>query len=492
MASIPYNLLDEDNLDDNAFQAGAKSSVDTLKQFWASGLASMYDVFGAEEKQMEAVEAVRQYQLDQTAHLWRKDEEGTVNPRINSLEQVFESEKEFSAFLEWVGAKMGEGAVTTLPIVLATMVTGGLGAAAIGGGLVARKTGMTAMQQAFKYGLLGDMTGGFTAQTLARLTSMGGLGLTSSAYGMAIGDIYGQQLEETDDPNAGIALALGIPYAAAEGAFGAGSMLMANIISKVGKRKFTETVADFLKNNKRYNLKQVLKGATKGDRLKALGKGLGGTMAGEATAEAMQETLTQTGQELQAGRSLQELYASTDFWKQLGEAAAAGAVGGGPFGVVGGTAQALRVGPTTDVHLDAGGQRITIPKINSDIRNNTKLWKDLKYRIGDKVTITGAPTEGVIGPQQQPDGTSYDQSDPNNSSFPIYSVIGDTNINGEDFVLLEGLSGKGDLFVPATRAQSIMRIEDGTINENKYNNAAGFNYTQEESDDVNLLDKATD
>ena len=108
---------------------------------------------------MEAVEAFRQYQLDQSAHMWRKDKEGTVKPRISSLEQVFESEEEFSAFLEWVGAKMGEGAVTTLPIVLATMVTGGLGAAAIGGGLVARKTGMTAMQQAFKYGLLGDMTG---------------------------------------------------------------------------------------------------------------------------------------------------------------------------------------------------------------------------------------------------------------------------------------------------------------------------------------------
>ena len=103
----PVNLLDEDNLDDNAFQAGAKSSVDTLKQFWASGLASMYDVFGAEEKQMEAVEAVRQYQLDQTAHLWRKDEEGTVKPRINSLEQVFESEKNLAhslngLVLRWV------------------------------------------------------------------------------------------------------------------------------------------------------------------------------------------------------------------------------------------------------------------------------------------------------------------------------------------------------------------------------------------------------
>jgi len=362
-------------LDDNAFQAGAKSAVDTLKQFWGAGMAAMYDTFGNEDKQMEAVEAVRQYQLDQAAHLWRKDKEGQVKPRINSLEQVFESEQEFSAFLEWVGAKMGEGAVTTLPIVLAGMVTGGVGAAAIGTGMVARKAGTTALQQAFRYGLLGDMAGGFTAQTLARMTSAGGLGFLSSAYGMAIGDIYSGQLDETDDPNAGIALALGIPYAAAEGAFGAGSMLLSNVIGKVGKRKFQKTVADWLNSNKKFNIKKQLKAATRADRLKALGKGIGGTMAGEATAEALQETLTQTGQELEGGRSLSELYASPGFWKQLGEAAAAGAVGGGPFGVVGGTAQALRVGPTVDVHLDAGAQRITVPNINTDIRNNKRFME---------------------------------------------------------------------------------------------------------------------
>ena len=485
----PVNLLDEENLDDNALQAGAKSAVDTLKQFWGAGMAAMYDTFGNEDKQMEAVEAVRQYQLDQAAHLWRKDKEGQVKPRINSLEQVFESEEEFSAFLEWVGAKMGEGAVTTLPIVLAGLVTGGVGAAAIGTGMVARKAGTTALQQAFRYGLLGDMAGGFTAQTLARMTSAGGLGFLSSAYGMAIGDIYSGQLDETDDPNAGIALALGIPYAAAEGAFGMGSVLMSNLIGKVGKRKATETVAEWLKSNKKFNIKKQLKAATRADRLKALGKGIGGTMAGEATAEALQETLTQTGQELEGGRSLSELYASPGFWKQLGEAAAAGAVGGGPFGVVGGTAQALRVGPTVDVHLDAGAQRITVPNVNTDIRNNKELWKDVDYRIGDLVTMTGAPTEGVVGPQQQPDGTSYDQSDPNNSAYPVYTVIGNTNINGEEFFLLEGTSGKGDLFVPANRKQSILRLQNETINENKYNNAAGFNYTQEESNDVNLNDK---
>jgi hypothetical protein len=34
----PVSLIEEDNLDDNAFVAGAKSSVDTLKQFWGAGI----------------------------------------------------------------------------------------------------------------------------------------------------------------------------------------------------------------------------------------------------------------------------------------------------------------------------------------------------------------------------------------------------------------------------------------------------------------------
>ncbi len=137
----PVSIIEEDNLDDNAFVAGAKSSVDTLKQFWGAGMAAMYDVFGAEELQQEAVDAVRQYQLDQQAHAWRKDADGKIKPRISSLEQVFESEQEFSAFLEWLGNAVGQGAVTSVPIVLAGLLTGGIGAVAgaIAGGLVASR-----------------------------------------------------------------------------------------------------------------------------------------------------------------------------------------------------------------------------------------------------------------------------------------------------------------------------------------------------------------
>ena len=482
----PVSLIEEDNLNDNAFVAGAKSSVDTLKQFWGAGMAAMYDVFGAEELQKEAVEAVRQYQLDQQAHAWRKDADGKIKPRISSLEQVFESEQEFSAFLEWLGGKMGEGAVTTLPIVLAGLVSGGVGAGAIASGLVARQAGMGAFRQAMSYGLLGNVKGNIGARALANMTSFGGAGLTAAAYGMAIGDIYNQQLEETDDPNAGIALALGIPYAAAESAFGAGSVFLTQMINKVGKRKVTETLGDFLKG-KPLNIKQNIKAANKGQRLKAFGKGLSSTMAGEATAESIQETLTSTGQELQAGRSLSELYSSPDFWKQIGEAAAAGAAGGMSFGTVGGTVQALRVGPQVDLYVDAGGQRIELPNINTDITASPDLYDG--FIIGDTVTVTGAPHETVVGPQAQPTGESFNQDDPNNSAFPIFVIAGDTTVNGEQFVLLEGVSGQGDLFVPKARAKSILKINDGTINQNKFNNSAGFIYNQDTADDVDLDSK---
>ena len=69
----PVNLLEEDNLNDNALTAGAKSAVDTLRQIGQGALATMYDVFGAEGKQKEAIQLVKQYQLDQQAQAWRKD-----------------------------------------------------------------------------------------------------------------------------------------------------------------------------------------------------------------------------------------------------------------------------------------------------------------------------------------------------------------------------------------------------------------------------------
>ena len=128
----PVNLRDPDNLNDNSLQAGAKSAIDTLKQIGQGALATMYDAFGAEEKQAEAIKLVQQYQLDQQAHKWRQDASGEVKRRVESLEQVFESETEFSAFLEWLGNAVGQGAVTSVPFFLAGALTGGIGAVAVG------------------------------------------------------------------------------------------------------------------------------------------------------------------------------------------------------------------------------------------------------------------------------------------------------------------------------------------------------------------------
>jgi hypothetical protein len=481
----PVYLLDEDNLNDNAFVAGAKSSIDTLKQIGQGAMATIYDAFGAESLQQQAIEAVKQYQLDQTAHQWRKDAGGEIKPRFQSLEQVFESEQEFSAFLEWAGAKLGEGLVTTIPFVLAGIVTGGVGAGAIGAGLIAKQAGTSALRQAFTQGLIGQTGKGIIGGALNRATTMSGLGFMAAGYGFGAGDTYVNQLAESDDPNVAIALAAGIPYAAAEGAFGAGNLLLDTLVRKTSPTAVKGALQKIIKDGGKYSIKKTIKGAARGDRLKALGKGIGVSSAGEATAESIQEAVTSTGQEIESGRSLSEMYSSADFWKGIGEAAAAGAVGGGPFGVVGGTAQALRVGPSVDITIDAGGERVIVPIVNSDIRNNESLYDG--FVVGDAVTLTGAPVSEIIaGPTQQPSNESFDQGDPTNNPTPIYTVIGDTKIGNEEFILLEGTSGKADVFVPAGRKNSILRLDNGTINNNKFNNSAGFNYDQEESQDVNL------
>jgi len=481
----PVYLLDEDNLNDNAFVAGAKSSIDTLKQIGQGAMATIYDAFGAETLQQQAIEAVKQYQLDQTAHQWRRGAGGEVKPRFQSLEQVFESEQEFSAFLEWAGAKLGEGLVTTIPFVLAGIVTGGVGAGAIGAGLIAKQAGTSALRQAFTQGLIGQTGKGIIGGALNRATTMSGLGFMAAGYGFGAGDTYVNQLAESDDPNVAIALAAGIPYAAAEGAFGAGNLLLDTLIRKTSPTAVKGALEKIIKDGGKYSINKTIKGAARGDRLKALGKGIGVSSAGEATAESIQEAVTSTGQEIESGRSLSEMYSSADFWKGIGEAAAAGAVGGGPFGVVGGTAQALRVGPSVDITIDAGGERVIVPIVNSDIRNNESLYDS--FVVGDTVTLTGAPVSEIIaGPTQQPSNESFDQGDPTNNPTPIYTVIGDTKIGNEEFILLEGTSGKADVFVPAGRKNSILRLDNGTINNNKFNNSAGFNYDQEESQDVNL------
>ena len=482
----PVNLLEEDNLNDNALTAGAKSAVDTLRQIGQGALATMYDVFGAEGKQKEAIQLVKQYQLDQQAHAWRKDAEGNIKPRVSSLEQVFESEQEFSAFLEWLGAKVGEGAVTSVPFVLAGLVTGGVGAGAIGAGLVARQAGMSALRQSFTSSVLPkavlDAAGkGFLGSTLAGSTSMSGLGLMAAAYSFGAGDSYVNQLEETDDPNAAIALAAGVPYAAAEGAFGAGSVLLQTMMRNSSSTAVKKALNDAMKSFKKGDVVQITKNiakATKGQRGKAFGKYMLRTQAGEAVAESLQETITQTAQEVEGGRSLQELYSSPDFWKQVGEATAAGFVGGGTFGAIGGTFQAARVGPSMNVNINGSVQNIQLPEIDTDMETDPELWEPLNFGVGDTVTYTGA--EQLQQNNDNMDGGNFEQPNANSNATRSYIVGGTANFNGNKYLALIGKDTNTEIFVPLADANKVLNLNQKVEVDSK----EGF--SDESPDNINL------
>ena len=175
--------------------------------------------------------------------------------------------------------------------------------------------------------------------------------------------------------------------------------------------------------------KTVKMGGNAGSKLKAFGKGLVTTQTGEAVAEGLQETITQTGQTLEGGRSLTELYSSTDFWKQVGEGAAAGFAGGTPFGTVGGTIQAWKVGPSMTVKLKGGGQMIDLPKIETSIASDPELWEGLDFKPADLVTYTGAPvvTGNIDG--TKPD--QFEQPDANNNAARTYFVAGTAEFQGK-------------------------------------------------------------
>ena len=179
----PVNLIDPNNLDDNAIQAGAKSAISTLKQIGQGALATMYDLFGNEEKQREAIELVKQYQLDSMANQYRRDADGKIRQRITTLEQVFESEQEFGSFLEWLGNAVGQGAVTSVPFFLAGALTGGVGAIAAGtAGRVAAGGVLKAAGRSLVPSLINPTStlGKIGAATLP--ISPSGIGLFASGY----------------------------------------------------------------------------------------------------------------------------------------------------------------------------------------------------------------------------------------------------------------------------------------------------------------------
>jgi len=159
------------------------------------------------------------------------------------------------------------------------------------------------------------------------------------AYGMGVGDSRMAQLEETNfqEANAGLSLAAGVPYALAERFLGAGFALRDSLIKKFGENAVTGT------------LKQIFKTTA-------------ATAGKEAIAEGAQELITQTAGKtekgLQPGESvsaeLSKLYKDSNFYKGIGEAAAAGFIGGGPFGIAGGVVESKQLKELSG--LDLGEQ----------------------------------------------------------------------------------------------------------------------------------------
>ena len=490
----PVNLLDKDNLDDNSIQAGAKSAMDTLKQIGAGALAFGFDVFGNEDKQAEAIKMVKQYQLDQMAHKWRETADGGVRRRVESLEQVFESEQEFGAFLEWLGNSFGQGAVTSVPFFLAGALTGGIGAVAMGGAARAAAGGFV---KSMGKSLIPSMVN--PTSTLGKVgtamlpVSPSGIGLTLAGYTFGAGDTYVNQLEETDDPNAAIAAAAGVPYALAENMFGAGAMLLRTMIGKSSQQAVKDSLSNMAKLNKGLPIeieKTVKMGGNAGSKLKAFGKGLVTTQTGEALAEGLQETITQTGQTLEGGRSLTELYSSTDFWKQVGEGAAAGFAGGTPFGAVGGTIQAWKVGPSMTVKLKGGGQMIDLPKIETSIASDPELWEGLDFKPADLVTYTGAPvvTGNIDG--TKPD--QFEQPDANNNAARTYFVAGTAEFQGKKHIALVATDNKTEMFVPIESANNILNFNNEATTEKNSPSDNDYVFDSTPSSNRNLNRKGLD
>ena len=160
-------------------------------------------------------------------------------------------------------------------------------------------------------------SGGTTAVPALIVGALGavaspGIALAAGAaflYGMGVGDITAAQLEARDDPNLLWAAAGGVPYAVAERLFGAGAV-----------------AARALTNTQKRNLAKSY--------LKRLAHDVPTAMLSEAVAESVQTMLTEGIVRLESDEPLGDILSDGAFWKAVVEGAAAGAVGGGPFGAI--------------------------------------------------------------------------------------------------------------------------------------------------------------
>jgi len=374
---------DPNDLDDTAFTKGLKGGWAGLKQIGAGALGTVADLLGMEDLEKATNDAIQKYQLQGMADQFIKTEDGRVIPFEASVEKILTEEDRAAHFFDWLGFNVGQGLVTTIPIFAASMINPALG------------VGM--------------------------------------AYGMGVGDSRISQLEATDfeKANAGLSLAIGVPYAASERLFGAGSMLQKLLFKKFGKEATAESI------------KKILKESTATTIAKATGK----SIAGEALAEGSQEALVESAGAIEKAlntdqdiiASLSDLYTDKNFYKTIGEAAAAGAAGGGPFGIVGGVANRLEISDIKNINAKDSktysenrttddADPIVSDKLGTDYRNQTYTITG----VGESIGIDGKPILDEDG----------------NLIQPKFKVIGTYDKGGERKVILKDLTpGANNTFV---------------------------------------------
>ena len=344
----PSSLKDASDQDDWALTAGIKSGYDNLKSIGAGALYTVADVFGDEEKMAQFESMISQYNQDASVHAYKPGEApGEYDLRITSVEAILQDENKLNAFLDWAAFNVGAGATTMVPIMLASAV--GAGIAVVGAPI--------------------------TAASGASIAGM------MAAYTMGVGEVTGAQLERSGDANAALSLAAGVPYAAAERYLGT-SMIFTRLL---GKKYGADVVSDIVKG---VATKKLVEKKITPTLVKEMAKGFGKEFAGEGVTEAIQEVITSSAAELNEGASLGELYQSKDFWKQIGEAAAAGSIAGGTIGGAGGIITYGRKSGTKN--------RDGALSIKKDPTPDAETMDKVDAEIGDTIEYTGSSTDESV------------------------------------------------------------------------------------------------
>ena len=406
----PVRYDDPTDLDDWNFTAGAKSGFDNLKAIGSGVLYTMADLFDNEDAKEKFSKMVEQYNLDSGVHMFKEGEEGQVDLRITTIEDMLQDENKLGAFLDWASFNMGVGAATMLPLIGAGVVGGGVGVA-IGAPTL------------------------FTIGTSQ--IGLGGLSFLLGSYAMGVGEATNAQLERSGDSNAAISIAAAIPYAASEFAFGASSQIVSAFAKRGGLTGVKSQMKDLVKT--KFN-----KVVTDPSIIKEVSKGVAKGFAGEATAEGLQEIITSSAAEIGAGASLQDLYSTPDFWKQVGEAAAAGGVAGFGIGAVPG---AINYAKQSRSKVEGA---FGIGKMNP---TETETIKKTGATVGDTVTIEGAYQ--ADNPEFETDGNP-----------PEFTILGETvNLDGSKNIVLRNNTTNTIQLLNEKDASKVIKVEENQVDK---------------------------